>query len=63
MSWRAWPFGKRPAAPDAPPAEIEKQGKQYLDEADNGKWVYADAWYCAEVNPSPSSRSFHERPI
>lgn len=40
MSWRAWPFGKTPAAPDAPhalPAEIEKHGKQYLDEADNGK--------------------------
>ena len=43
MSWRAWPFGKAPPAPDAPHAllaEIQKQGKQYLDEADNGKWVY-----------------------
>jgi len=43
MSWHAWPFGKTPPAPDAPHAllaEIQKQGKQYLDEADNGKWVY-----------------------
>ena len=43
MSWRAWPFGKAPPAPDAPHAllaDIEKQGRQYLDEADNGKWVY-----------------------
>ena len=43
MSWTAWPFGKTPPAPDAPHAllvEIEKLGKQYLDEADNGKWVY-----------------------
>ena len=43
MSWHAWPFGKTPPAPDAPHAllaEIEKLGKQYLDEADNGKWVY-----------------------
>ena len=43
MSWRGWPFAKAPAAPDAPHAllaDIEKQGKQYLDDADNGKWVY-----------------------
>ena len=44
MSWRAWPFGKAPAPPpDAPLAllaDIEKRGRQYLDEADNGKWVY-----------------------
>jgi hypothetical protein len=43
MSWRGWPFGKAPATPDAPHAllaDIEKQGRQYLDEADNGKWVY-----------------------
>ena len=43
MSWRAWPFGKAPPAPDAPHAllvDIEKQGRQYLDEVDNGKWVY-----------------------
>src|ERR1051325_3520998 len=44
MSWRAWPFGKAPAPPaDAPHAllaDIEKRGKQYLDEADNGKWIY-----------------------
>ncbi len=43
MSWRAWPFGKAPPAPDAPHAllaDIEKQGKQYLDDVDNGKWVY-----------------------
>jgi hypothetical protein len=43
MSWRAWPFGKSPPAPDAPHAllaEIQRQGEQYLDEADNGKWVY-----------------------
>ena len=43
MSWFASPFGKAPATPDAPHAllaDIEKRGKQYLDEADNGKWVY-----------------------
>jgi hypothetical protein len=43
MSWRAWPFGKAPATQDAPHAliaDIEKRGRQYLDEADNGKWVY-----------------------
>jgi hypothetical protein len=43
MSWHAWPFGNKPPAPDAPHAllaEIEKRGRQYLDEADNGKWVY-----------------------
>jgi hypothetical protein len=43
MSWTAWPFGKTPPAPDAPHAllaEIQRQGKQYLDEADSGKWVY-----------------------
>jgi hypothetical protein len=42
MSRFAWPFGKAPAMPDAPHAllaDIEKQGRQYLDEADNGKWV------------------------
>ena len=43
MSWRAWPFGKAPPVPDAPHVllvDIEKQGKQYLDDVDNGKWVY-----------------------
>jgi hypothetical protein len=43
MSWRGWPFGKAPPAPDAPHAllaAIEKHGKQYLDDVDNGKWVY-----------------------
>lgn len=43
MSWSAWPFGKASPATDAPHAllaEIEKQGRQYLDEVDNGKWVY-----------------------
>ena len=44
MSWHGWPFGKAPATPpDAPHAllaGIKKQGRQYLDEADNGKWVY-----------------------
>jgi hypothetical protein len=43
MSWFASQFGKVPATPDAPHAllaDIEKHGKQYLDEADNGKWVY-----------------------
>ena len=66
MNWCAWPFSKTPSAPDAPHAllaEIEQHGKQYLDETDNGKRVYPDAWYCADVNPSPSSRSFHERLI
>ena len=44
MSWFARPFGKAPAPPADPPhaliADIEKQGRQYLDAADNGKWVY-----------------------
>ena len=43
MSWRGWLFGKASAAPDAPhalAASIEKRGKQYLDDADTGKWVY-----------------------
>ena len=43
MSWHAWPFGNTPPAPDAPHAllaDIEKLGRQYLDEVDNGKWVY-----------------------
>ena len=43
MSWFARPFGTAPPAPDAPHAllaDIEKRGKQYLDEVDNGKWVY-----------------------
>ena len=43
MSWRVWPFGKAPPAPDAPHAllaDIEKQARQYLDDADNGKWVF-----------------------
>lgn len=43
MNWFAWTFGKGPARTDAPHAllaDIEKQGRHYLDEADNGKWVY-----------------------
>jgi len=43
MNWFASTFGKGPPTADAPHAllaDIEKQGRQYLDEADNGKWVY-----------------------
>ncbi|WOH51974.1 hypothetical protein [Bradyrhizobium sp. sBnM-33] len=43
MSWYARLLGRASATPDAPHAllaDIEKQGKQYLDEADNGNWVY-----------------------
>jgi hypothetical protein len=43
MSWRSWSFGKAPPSSDAPHAllaDIEKRGRQYLDEVDNGKWVY-----------------------
>ena len=43
MSWRGWLSGKASPAEDAPHAllaEIEKRGRQYLDDADNGKWVY-----------------------
>ncbi|WFU15934.1 hypothetical protein [Bradyrhizobium sp. CB3481] len=43
MSWRSWLSGKALPAPDAPHAllaEIEKRGRQYLDDVDNGKWVY-----------------------
>ncbi|NOJ44464.1 hypothetical protein [Bradyrhizobium australiense] len=39
----AWPFKTGPATRDAPHAliaDIEKRGRQYLDDADNGKWVY-----------------------
>jgi hypothetical protein len=41
MNW--WSFGKEPAAKDGPPTlldEIEKRGKQYLEDIDNGKLVY-----------------------
>src|SRR5438876_6714111 len=41
MNW--WPFGKEePAAKDGPHAlldDIEKRGKQYLDDIDNGKFI------------------------
>src|SRR5215510_4894761 len=40
MNW--WPFGKEPAAKDGPPTlldDIEKRGRQYLDDIDNGKFV------------------------
>lgn len=43
MSWFSSPFGKNAVTPDAPHtllADIEKQGRKYLDEADDGKWVY-----------------------
>ena len=43
MNWFARPFGKNAMTPDAPHAllaEIDNQGMQYLDEADNGKWIY-----------------------
>jgi hypothetical protein len=41
MNW--WSFGKEPAANDgslALPDEIEKRARQYLDDVDNGKFVY-----------------------
>ncbi len=40
MNW--WPFAKETAAKDGPHTlleEIEKRGKQYLDDLDNGKFV------------------------
>lgn len=43
MGWRGWLFGNAEPVPDAPHAlteSIEKQGRQYLDDADSGKWVY-----------------------
>jgi hypothetical protein len=43
MNWFARPFKKGPATQDPPHAliaDIEKRGRRYLDEADNGKWVY-----------------------
>jgi hypothetical protein len=43
MSWRGWLFGNAAPAPHAPhalTAGIEKQGRQYLDDADTGKWIY-----------------------
>ena len=43
MSWFSRPFGKNAVTPDAPHAllaDIETQGRKYLDEADDGKWVY-----------------------
>jgi hypothetical protein len=41
MNW--WSFGKEPAANDGSlvlPDEIEKRARQYLDDVDNGKFVY-----------------------
>jgi hypothetical protein len=40
MNW--WPFGKEPAANDGPHTlldDIEKRGKQYLEDVDNGKFI------------------------
>lgn len=40
MSW--WPFAKETLTPDGPHAlldDIEKRGKQYLDDVDNGKLI------------------------
>ena len=40
MNW--WPFGKETAAKDGPHTlldEIEKRGKQYVDDVDNGKLI------------------------
>ena len=40
MNW--WPFGKETAAKDGPHKlldEIEKRGKQYLDDVDDGKLI------------------------
>jgi hypothetical protein len=40
MNW--WPFGKETAAKDGPQAlldELEKRGKQYVDDVDNGKLI------------------------
>jgi hypothetical protein len=40
MNW--WPFGKETVAKDGPQAlldEIEKRGKQYVDDVDNGKLI------------------------
>ena len=41
MNW--WPFGKEETAtldgPHARLADIEKRGKRYLDDVDNGKFV------------------------
>ena len=53
MSWRSWSFGKAPPAPDAPHAllaDIAKRGKQYLDEVDNGKWVYPQMFPAVTVS-------------
>ena len=57
MSWHAWPFGNTPPAPDAPHAllsDIAKQGRQYLDEADSGKWVYPA---CKRTGPDAGADS------
>lgn len=43
MNWFAWPFGKDAATQDVRHslvADIEKRGRQYLDDVDNGSWVY-----------------------
>lgn len=40
MNW--WPFGKETVTQDRPPTlleDIEKRGRQYLDDVDNGKFV------------------------
>ncbi|WOH65392.1 hypothetical protein [Bradyrhizobium sp. BWA-3-5] len=43
MSWRGWLSGQTPSAPGTPGtllAGIKQRGRQYLDDADNGKWVF-----------------------
>jgi hypothetical protein len=52
-------FGRAPATPDAAHAllaDIEKQGKQYLDEADNGNWVYPACQRKSPDTGAPTSR-------
>ena len=42
MNW--WPFGKETAAKDGPQSlleDLEKRGKRYLDDIDNGKFILA----------------------
>jgi hypothetical protein len=59
MSWHAKLFGRAPATPDAAHAllaDIEKQGKQYLDEADNGNWVYPACQRKSPDTGAPTSR-------
>jgi hypothetical protein len=53
MNWR--PFWKETAAKDGPQTlieEIEKRGKQYIDDVDNGKFTHPPASELCRTRPA-----------